>query len=196
VTDILWTKPSDMVMHLYLRTIHPEFFKIFAWRSYRGPEMEAEIWITGLSHVLTVRRLSKGRAAERCITEVIAPAGTPMPDRGRVQTLALVGEDESAFQLRNGFHHQISFESETLKEELFAAAYEELRALAHKEGLSCEYRVEGVEKKLWPLALMFPDHARGGFLLHAFHVFPEYLTILKTQTLIELPEKGTKGTSR
>jgi hypothetical protein len=178
-----------MMLYLYLRTIHPEFFKIYAWRSYRGPDLEAEVWITGLSHVLTVRRLSKNRTAERCLTEVIGPAGLEIPDRGRVQSLALVGEDEAAFHLRNGFHHQISFATETLDDEHFASSYEELRAQAHKEGVSCEYRIEGVEKKMWPLALMFPDHARGGFLLHAFHVFPEQRSILKTQTLIELPEK-------
>jgi len=63
-----------------------------------------------------------------------------------------------------------------------------LYAQGRNEGLSCEYRVDGLDRKLWPLALVFPHHARGGFLLHAFHVFPEYRTILKTQTLIEVPE--------
>ncbi len=189
MAEVLSTKPSDMMLYLYLRPLHPEFFKVFAQRFYKGRDLEAEIWITGLSHVLTVRRVGKGRSYERCVTEIVGPAGLAIPDRGRIASVALVGEDEARAELRNGFRHRINFETETLNEQLFEAAYEDLRKQALKEGLSCEYRIEGVERKLWPLAVTFPDHAGGGFVLHAFHVFPEYLTILKTQTLIEFPER-------
>lgn len=190
MAEVLSTKPSDMMLYLYLRPLHPEFFKVFAQRFYKGRDLEAEIWITGLSHVLTVRRVGKGlRAQERCVTEIVGPAGLAIPDRGRITALALVGENEARTELRNGFRHQINYESETLDEELFETTYEDLRKQAHKEGLSCEYRIEGIERKLWPLAVTFPDHAGGGFVLHAFHVFPEYRTILKTQTLIEFPER-------
>lgn len=187
--EMMQTRPSDMVMSLYLRPIHPEFFKIFAWRAYEGTGYEAELWITGLSHVLTVRRTA-GRAAERCVTEVIGPSGMPLPERGRVETLPLVGDSEAQFALRNGFTYRISYQAEQLEDaDVFAAIYDDLRNQAHKEGLSCEYRVEGVERDVWPLAMTVPSHARGGFLLHAFHVFPDQKTILKTQTLIEIPQR-------
>lgn len=188
VVDLLLVKPSDMEMALYLRPIHPEFFHIFAWRSYEAADFDAELWITGLSHVLTVRRKARGRAAERCVTEVIGPSGLALPGRGRVESVSLAGEDEAQFALRNGFRYHMSFQTETVEsDDVFASIYNDLRNQAAGEGLSCEYRVEGVERKLWPLALTVPVHTRGGFLLHAFHVFPDFKTILKTQTLIELP---------
>ena len=190
VTDLLGTQPSDMMMALYLRPIHPEFFRIFASRTFRATDYEAELWVTGLSHVLTVRQIDSSGVAERCLTEVIGSSSMVLPARGRVESLPLQGEDEVRRRLRNRFRYQISFQSEQIKEgDVFAATYDALRNQGFKEGLSCEYRVDGMERKLWPLALLVPMHTRGGFLLHAFHVFPDYLTILKTQTLIEMPER-------
>ncbi len=118
---------------------------------------------------------------------MIGPVGGGLPDRGRVEHLELRGESEAKFGLRNGFQYQISFQSERLDGDLLAATYDSLRHQGHAEGLSCEFRVEGVRRDLWPLAMTMPTHARGAFLLHAFHVFPDYKTILKTQTLVELP---------
>ncbi|NIA20485.1 MAG: DUF2617 family protein, partial [Anaerolineaceae bacterium] len=189
--DLLEAKPSDMELQLYLRPIHPEFFKIFAWRSFEGPGYEAELWITGLSHVLTVRSMSPGgRPAERCVTEVIGPADLPLPKRGRVESLDLKGEDEATFALRNGFRYHLTYHIERLAEDVFAATYEDLRKQGRSaEGVACEYRLEGRERAMWPLAFVMPTHIRGGFLLHAFHCFPDQATILKTQTLIELPKR-------
>jgi hypothetical protein len=186
--DLLHIKPSDMRVRLYLRPIHPEFFQIFTWRSYEGPGYEAEVWITGLSHVLTVRQTGPQlRSAERCVTEVIGPSGMSLPDRGQVESLPLRGEDETSIQLRNGFQYHLQFHCEKLEEHVFATTYEELRTQGLKEGVACEYRVDGLERSTWPFALTVPTHTRGGFLLHAFHCFPDQMTILKTQTLIELP---------
>jgi len=189
--DLLLTKPSDMMMGLYTRSIHPEFFRIFASRSYKAPEYEAQLWITGLSHVLMVTRTGSLGAKEACITEIIGPADVDLPQRGLVETLPLKGNDESRFELRNGFRYHIGFETETFSDDdLFATVYDDLRNQGATEGLSCEYRLEGVQRRLWPLAMTMPSHARGGFLLHAFHVFPDHRTILKTQTLVEVPQKG------
>jgi len=191
VADLLLTKPSDMTMSLYLRPIHPEFFRIFAWRSYKAPEYEAELWITGLSHVLTVSCTGNGRTREGCVAEIIGPGGIDLPQRGLVESLDLAGNNESRFELRNGFRYSISFETETFSDaDLFAAVYDDLRNQGARDGLACEYRIEGVDRTLWPLAMTMPSHARGGFLLHAFHVFPDHRSILKTQTLIEVPPKG------
>jgi hypothetical protein len=193
VADLLQTKPSDMMMSLYLRAIHPEFFRIFAWRSFKTRHYEAELWITGLSHVLTVRQAAGRHSAERCVTEVIGPSHMALPPRGKVQAIPLAGEDEASFALRNGFQYQISFQTETLKDaEVFAALYEDLRHQSHKEGLACEFRTEGVERALWPMALIIPTYTREGFLLYAFHVFPDHQAVLKTQTLIEITGRGDR----
>jgi hypothetical protein len=190
VTDLLLTKPADMTLSLYLRPIHPEFFRIFNWQSYRSANYEAELWITGLSHVLTVRHTGTGRSAERCVTEVIAPEAMAMPERGRVEHVSLASNQEASYGLRNGFRYQLSAETEQVADDdVFAAIYEDLRNQGHREGLSCEFRVDGFDRSLWPLAITVPNHTRGGFLLHAWHVFPDFRSILKTQTLIEVPEE-------
>lgn len=188
VSELLETRPSDMRMSLYLRPIHPEFFRIFASRTFRGTGYEAELWITGLSHVLTLTRGDSPRGAERCVSEIIGPSSMDLPERGRVEELPLNGTDEVRRTLRNGFRYQISFETELFTDaDVFAAVYDDLRNQGHKEGISCEYRLNGLERDHWPLAMTLPQHARDGFLLHAFHVFPDQMTILKTQTLIEMP---------
>lgn len=189
VTDLLLIRPEDMALALYLRPIHPEFFRIFSWQSFTAPEYEADLWITGLSHVVTVRSTAGGRSAERCLTEIIGPDTVALPQRGRAETLPLHDSQEASFGLRNGFTYQISSQVETIDDaDVFAAIYDGLRNQGLREGLSCEYRIEGVERKLWPLAMTVPTHTRGAFLLHAFHVFPDFRTILKTQTLIEVPK--------
>jgi hypothetical protein len=188
LSELLTTKPSDMAVALYLRPIHPEFFNIYTWRCYRGDGYDAQLWITGLSHVLSVSRTGGRRAAERCVTEVVGPAAVELPRRGRVEAAPLGGTSELRFDLRNGFRYQMSFETETVADaDVFAAVYDDLRNQGHKEGLACEYRLDGVQRDLWPLAMTVPTATRGGFVLHAFHVFPDHRAILKTQTLIELP---------
>ena len=190
VPDLLATKPSDMRMCLYLRPIHPEFFTIFATRTYKGTDYEAELWITGLSHVFTVRRVGDPRAEQRCVTEVIAPASLDLPARGRVESIDLAGDDEASFALKNGFQYQLTYQAETVKDDhQFAAMYGELRAQGFKEGVSCEYRLQGVSRSHWPLAITIPTQIPSGFVFHAFHIFPDFKTILKTQTLIEMPRK-------
>jgi len=187
--DILNIRPEDMVVALYLRPIHPEFFHIFASKSFSAPEYEAELWITGLSHVVTVRSTAGGRSAERCVTEIIGPDTLPLPGRGRAEVLPLQDGQEASFGLRNGFRYQISTQVETFDDaDVFAATYESLRHQGRREGISCEFRIEGLQRTLWPLAMTVPTHTRGAFLLHAFHIFPDARTILKTQTLIEVPQ--------
>ena len=189
VTDLLLIRPEDMVLTLYLRPIHPEFFRIYSERSFTAPEYEADLWITGLGHVVTVRSTLGGRTAERCVTEIIGPDAVALPDRGRAELLHLHADQESSFILRNGFTYQLHSQVETIDDaDVFAAIYDGLRNQGLKEGISCEYRLEGVQRKLWPLAMVVPTHTRGAFLLHAFHVFPDFRTILKTQTLIEVPK--------
>lgn len=190
VADFLTTEPSDMVMTLYLRTIHPEFFRIFNRRQYQAPGCEAELWITGLSHVFTVRRRPNGRTPQRCVTEIIAPQNTSLPDRGKVEELKLTGNMETHVTLRNGFAYQLNTQCETIADDdVFAAIYEDLRNQGHREGLSCEYRINSLDRTLWPLAMAVPQSTRDGFLLHSFHIFPDFKAILKTQTLIEVPQR-------
>lgn len=175
-------------MQLYLRPIHPEFFTIHARRSLSSTSYDVEIWITGLSHVLTLQhRSAGGHTAERCLTEVVGPIGFGLPDRGRVHQVALKGENEVGYTLRNGFQYNINYHCEKLDEDVFAATYDRLRHQQTREALACEFRIEDEQTQRWPLAIVIPTHARGGFLLHAFHVFPHERTILKTQTLIDMP---------
>ena len=121
VADFLTTKPSDMVMTLYLRTIHPEFFRIFNRRQYQAPGCEAELWITGLSHVFTVRGSPNGRTPQRCVTEIIAPQHVGLPDRGKVEELKLTGNVEAGLTLRNGFVYQLSTQCETIDDNASAS---------------------------------------------------------------------------
>ncbi|MCD4824836.1 MAG: hypothetical protein K8S55_09515, partial [Phycisphaerae bacterium] len=77
---------ESLKFFLFTRALHPELFEIRDDIRITKDAYEAQIWITGCSHVIAFYR---GDAA---LTEVVADRNTPLPTHGRCLEIPFRGE--------------------------------------------------------------------------------------------------------
>ena len=73
---------------VYNRALHPELFEIHHDHRIVKARFEAQIWVTGLSHVIGFYR------DDAAFCEVVADAATELPRRGRLVSLPFRGEKD------------------------------------------------------------------------------------------------------
>src|SRR5512137_1529436 len=77
---------GDLKFALYHRPLHPELFRIHHSRHIERGAYQADIWVIGLSHVLTVQ------SAGRCVAEVTTDDLEVLPQNGLVTSFPFRGE--------------------------------------------------------------------------------------------------------
>lgn len=164
---------------VYRRPLHPELFDIHHRYPILQPAFDAEIWVTGCSHLV---RFSVGAES---VTEVIAQAHDELPQRGLVASFRCRGERQHEYVHEDTIRYMMSFQVEPMSERLFAKTHADLFGAAQKQGILVPF-------PQWQTAEHVPfchvDYHVRPDSLHAlaYHVFPAETTVIKTQTLFEL----------
>ena len=171
---------ADLHLILLDRPAHPELFRI--WRSFRvrQGEYQAEVWITGLGHLVTVA--SRGRFA----TEIVGRDTGVLPARGVVSRFRLKGERDFEKELFEGWKYMVSSQVEVMDEGLYKSVHLDLLRHGAKRGVLVTYD-EWAEGELVPFSLVDHEARHCEFHIHAFHAFPAERTVVKTQSLFEVP---------
>ena len=169
---------SDLVFHLFDRPLHPELFDIHAIQAVQRPDYQLTIRITRTGHALTWEN-SRGH-----LTELAAVADAPLPAHGSLLKRKMRGEYTTAISLVPGLRYQSSFQVETLPEEIFQHVHDEILRDGLKRGVLHNFRPHN-RWLLAPLGYVTTEAWSDNFVVSTFHTFPEELTIVKTQSLIE-----------
>ena len=74
---------TDLRVSVYLRALHPEFFRIRVRRSIAHSALDSEVWLLDGGHVITFVD------GPNAITEVLAPRDLELPKRGLARTVDL-----------------------------------------------------------------------------------------------------------
>lgn len=169
-------------LHLILvdRPLHPELFRHFADYRVSQTRYHADVWITGLSHVVTVA------SGMRSLTEVVAPEPEMLPARGVLSRFKIKGERDLEKECGSDWNYMVSTQVETMDEPLYKSVHLDLVKYADKRGWYCPYE-QWAEGDLVPFSYIDYEARDREFHLHAFHAFPRECTLVKTQTIIELP---------
>ena len=77
---------EDLHLCLYQRAIHPELFHIDRVKRIEQPRYQAEIWVVGLAHVVTVQ------SGGQVLTELISEDTELLPKGGLVTSFRFRGE--------------------------------------------------------------------------------------------------------
>lgn len=170
---------ADLNLFLYDRPLHPELFRHFVDRSVVQTRYQADAWIIGLGHAVTVR------AGNRCMTELIAPESDSLPSRGILTRFRLKGERDLDRRGDAGWHYMVSSQVEQMDEPLYKSVHVELVRHAAKRGWFQAYD-PWADGDLVPFSYIDHEARDGEFHVHAFHAFPHERTIVKTQTIFEL----------
>ncbi|RMF78620.1 MAG: DUF2617 family protein, partial [Planctomycetota bacterium] len=169
-------------LHLFLvdRPLHPELFRLYADYRVKQSRYHANVWITGLGHVVTVT--SGGRS----LTEYIGSDNELIPARSVLTRFRMKGERDVERECFEDWKYLACTQVETMDEPLYKSVHDDLIAHAEKHGWLIVYD-RWSDGDLAPFSYLEHDARDGEFHVSAFHAFPRECTIVKTQTIIELP---------
>lgn len=170
---------SELSLHLFEWSLHPELFEIRAQQAIRQADYSANVAISDAGHVVELR------CGQLTLTEVLARKDQLLPERKLVINRRIKGCRDETCQLDSGAKYHFSFQVERLPPEVFLNLHEELLLDCQRAPIAHSFIAAN---RLSPAALSFvqTDIWQRSLLIHAFHTFPEDCAIVKTQSLFEL----------
>jgi hypothetical protein len=117
---------------------------------------------------------------------VTAGSGQLLPARGQLLQHRFHGEHCDRCNRGSAVRYQVSSQVEVLPAEIFLHVHEELLADGRKRGLLHHFAPPH-RLALSALGRIDIDAGCGYLSLATFHTFPDELTVVKTQSLIERP---------
>jgi hypothetical protein len=179
-------KVAELTFQLYGRSLHPELFQIHKSCTVERGGYHAKIDITSAGHVVT------WRFGGLTLTEVAASACHPLPQRRRLLAYKLRGERNDCVECHGGVVYQTSFQLEKVAPEVFWTFQDELTVDGLRRGLLYRFGASG-RMALGALSFVNVETRNHSMLVQAFHTFPDDYAIVKSQSLFELPRRGSVG---
>jgi len=171
-------RSADLNFFLYRRALHPELFNIHLDKHLEYSNFQADIWVTGLSHLVTLQ--SNGTM----VTELTAAPSELLTDRNLVTQFRFRGERDYSQAFSGGMRYILSTQVERMSSNVFPSTHRDLLRYAERRGMYTIFEEWGHEG-LAPLTFIDFEAREREFHIHAFHVFPAERTILKTQSIFE-----------
>lgn len=176
---------ADLKFALYHRPLHPELFRIHHSRHIERASYQADIWVIGLSHVVTVQ------SGGRCVAEVTTDDLEVLPQNGLVTSFQFRGERDHMEEFDDGMRYILSTQVERMNQNLFHASHRDLLAYGSNRGILATFNEWANGDELVPFSFIDFEARDREFHVQAFHSFPADYTIIKTQSIVEV---GTKPT--
>lgn len=173
---------EELQFCLYQRAIHPELFHIHHVKRIERARYHAEIWVVGLAHVVTVQ------CGDQILTELITEDTEILPKSGLATSFRFRGERDHAQSFNEGFKYILSTQVERMTAQLFPATHRDYVHYAQNRELFVLFN-DWAHDGLAPFTFIDYDARDHEFHVHAFHAFPEELTLLKTQSIFEVGER-------
>ena len=205
-------KIAELVLQMYGRALHPELFEVYGTkRIVRGrvardthgtapdPEAsgyEAIIQVTSAGHVVTWRH------AGMTLTEVAASSHQPLPQKRRLMSHRLEGEQSDRIECRGGVTYEVGFALDTVTPEAFQALQREIDLMnlqgGDADGESGDiasgllHRFDAstrVGHGLGAVSYVNVQSRDRSLRVRAMHTFPDDHAIVKTESVFRLPGK-------
>ncbi len=170
---------DDLHFYLYQRALHPELFHIHQVQHVEQRRYHAELWIIGLAHVVTVQ------FGKSFLAELISDENEVLPKMGLVTSFRFRGERDHSQSFPDGLRYMLSSQVEKMSANLFPSSHRDLVRHAQKRGMFAAFK-EWESDGLAPFTFIDYEAREREFHVHAYHAFPEDMTLLKTQSIFEL----------
>ncbi|MBT3198843.1 MAG: DUF2617 family protein [Phycisphaerales bacterium] len=171
---------SSLKYYLYDRPIHPELFEIYNDRHLITSGYEAQIWVTGCTHVIGFFR--DGRS----LVELTADDRADLPQRGMIKHVAFRGEKVLQHKRSGGINYMMNFQVEQMSPMVYHKTHHDLAKIGAARGMFVPFPTWMTNPPLTPFTFIDYEAKPSGLHVFAFHAFPDDLTIVKTQSLFEL----------
>ncbi len=171
---------SDLHLFAFDRSLHPELFRHYADYRVQQGRYHADIWLVGLSHVVTVT------CGQQSLAELLARESEMIPTRGVISRFRLKGERDHERRTNEGWGYMVSTQVEQMDEALYKSVHFDLLRHGERRGW-LHVHPEWMESDLAPFSYIDYEARDSEFHVHAFHSYPSERTLVKTQSIIELP---------
>ena len=172
-------KVAELVFQLYGRSLHPELFEVFESRTVKRGKYEAIIEITSAGHVV------KWRYQGLTLTEVATGAHHPLPERRRLMSHRIKGEQRDQVQCRGGVCYDVNFQIETVEPAIFWMYQEELSLDSERDGMLHRFDSSG-RMAMGALSYINIETRNRSLIVQAFHTFPDDYAIVKSQSHFQI----------
>jgi len=119
------------------------------------------------------------------MTELISVPGQLLPKRGLIERFQFRGQRSHKCTLSRGLSYMTDFQVEKMSANLYRQSHLDLQRFARNRGLFVSFpgsTPEGLE----PFSYIDFEARREELHIHAFHAYPDQVTIVKTQSLFDL----------
>jgi hypothetical protein len=169
---------EELTFSLFQRPLHPELFQIYAKRQLRTGKYEADIWVTGCTHVISVC------AGDVYLSEVISSPGQMLPRRGLIERFQFHGPRSHKCTLSRGVSYMTDFQIEKMSPNLYRQSHIDLEGFARSRGVFVKF--PGLEiGGLQPFCYIDFEARQAELHIHTFAAYPDQVTMIKTQSLFD-----------
>jgi hypothetical protein len=169
---------EELTFSLFQRPLHPELFRIYAKRHLKAGKYEADIWLTGCTHVVGIF------AGDVCLTEVVSAPGQMLPQRGLIERFRFRGPRSHKCTLSRGASYMTDFQVEKMSPNLYRQSHTDLERFAHNRGMFVKFprlEVGGLQ----PFCYIDFEARQTELHVHTFAAYPDQVTMIKTQSLFD-----------
>jgi len=183
---VLTTRPkvTELVFHLYGRSLHPELLTVENARTFERGPYTAKVEITRCGHVVTWRRNDLA-GGDLVLTEVATSSTSPLPRQRRILARPLRGRRTEKVTYRDHIQYQVDFQLEPVDPEVFWTFQQELTHDGIRKGLFHKFDSSG-RMSLGAVSYINVESRNKTFFVQAFHTFPDDCAIVKSQSLFQL----------
>lgn len=173
-------KVAELTIQLYGRSLHPELFEVHRSRVIERAGCKIKLDITSTGHVLT------WNYDGLTLTEVAASACHPLPQKRRIISNLLRGEQKDHVICRGGVRYDCEFQLETVSPDVFWTFQKHITEDSDKDGLVHSFDSSG-RMSLGAISFMHVVTRARKTTVRAFHTFPDDYTIVRTLSEFSLP---------
>ena len=169
---------EELTFSLFQRPLHPELFQIYAKRRLKTTKYEADIWVTGCTHVVTV--YTEGMF----LSEVISSPGQMLPQQGLIERFQFRGPRSHKCTLSRGVSYMTDFQVEKMSPNLYRQSHLDLEHFARNRGVFVKFpklKIGGLQ----PFCYIDFEARRSELHIHTFAAYPDQVTMIKTQSLFD-----------
>jgi len=170
---------SELMFHVYRRSVHPELFAIHAEAIINRDDYQAVVRICETGHWVSFS------CKNETICEIAASGAQLLPQRRHAFEKRLRGNQDEFIRFDSGIGYHVCWQLERLDSEVFLNMHDELRLDCRRATVSYQFPGSGRFAPK-PLSLIRTDAWPGGLLVHTYHTFPGNNAIVKTQSLFEV----------
>jgi len=171
---------SSLRYYLYDRPLHPELFEIYNDRHLVMGAYEAQIWVTGCTHVIGFFR------QKRSLVEITADDQSSLPRGGVLRQMPFRGEKAHQHRHVQGINYMMNFQVEQMSAKVYHKTHHDLAKIGAHRGLFVPFPTWMTQPPLTPFTYIDYEAKPRGLHVFAFHAFPDDLTMVKTQSIFEL----------